>query len=90
MSLQRTVAKRRISDTLQARNQQRRRCRKTLLKKAYEYGVECDADVYLLLRIRKNGQTYTPTLTLLSDEYHRYRICVFTIARFSSMLTKLG
>lgn len=58
MSYECTTAKRRISDKRRA-NQQRYRRRNCLLKKANDYGVDCDADVYLVLRIRKNGQIFT-------------------------------
>ena len=53
------VIKKRRSDTPKAKNQQRCRRRTGLFKKAYEYGVECDADVCVVLRIRKNGQIFT-------------------------------
>ena len=42
-------------------NQKRSRRRDTLIRKAFEYYEECDADVYLVLRIRKTGQIYTVT-----------------------------
>ena len=53
------VVKKRRSDTPKAKNQQRCRRRTGLFKKAYEYGIECDADVCVVLRIRKNGQIFT-------------------------------
>ena len=53
------VVKKRRSDTPKAKNQQRCRHRTGLFKKAYEYGVECDADVCVVLRIRQNGQIFT-------------------------------
>ena len=53
------VVKKRRSNTPKAKNQQRCRRRTGLFKKAYEYGVECDADVCVVLRIRKDGQIYT-------------------------------
>ena len=53
------VAKKRRSDTPKAKNQQKCRRRTGLFKKAYEYGVKCDADVCVVLRVRKNGQIYT-------------------------------
>lgn len=40
-------------------NQKRSRRRDTLMRKAFEYYEECDADVYLALRMRKTGQIYT-------------------------------
>ena len=58
MSRQRTVARKRFSDNPRAKRQQRCRRRRSLLKKAYEYGVNSDADVYMVLRIRKDGQIY--------------------------------
>lgn len=59
MPYKHTLSKKRISESSRAKSQQRSRRRKGLLKKAYEYGIECDADVYVVLRIRKDGQIYT-------------------------------
>ena len=53
------VVKKCWSNTPKAKNQQRCRHCTGLFKKAYEYGVECDADVCVVLQIRKNGQIYT-------------------------------
>jgi SRF-type transcription factor (DNA-binding and dimerisation domain) len=38
--------------------QQRSRRRKALFKKTKEYCIKCDADIYLIHRIRKSGQIY--------------------------------
>jgi hypothetical protein len=59
MSYKHATSGKRLSESPRAKNQQRYRRRKGLLKKAYEYGIECDADVYVVLRIRKDGQIYT-------------------------------
>ncbi|OQD75857.1 hypothetical protein PENANT_c145G03629, partial [Penicillium antarcticum] len=37
------------------------RRRETLFKKAFEYSTQCDADVQLIVRIRKTGQIFTLT-----------------------------
>lgn len=76
--------KKRISNSSRAKNQQRCRRRKSLLKKAYEYGVECDADVYVVLRVRDDGQIYTfnssgqwlPSLQELVSFYPHLVICL--------------
>ena len=49
------------SKSSHAKNQQIRTRKETLSKKLFEYNLECDADVYLILRTRKSGQTYTVT-----------------------------
>lgn len=59
MSLQSTTFKKRVSQTRKARNQQRCRRRKGLFKKPYEYGLECDVDVLIVLQIRKDGKMFT-------------------------------
>jgi hypothetical protein len=51
------VRKRRL-DTKQAKRQQQGRRRDNLLKKAYEYSLECDADVYLAIKIKKKGRIF--------------------------------
>jgi hypothetical protein len=52
------VRKRRL-DSQKAKRQQQGRRRKILFKKAYEYSLECDADVYISIRIKKNGRVFT-------------------------------
>uniref|UniRef100_A0A093XCA2 MADS-box protein SVP n=1 Tax=Talaromyces marneffei PM1 TaxID=1077442 RepID=A0A093XCA2_TALMA len=51
--------KKRQLDTPRARSQQRGRLRKTLFKKGYIYSVECDADVYMVIRLRGTGRIFT-------------------------------
>ncbi|KAL4811701.1 hypothetical protein BDW67DRAFT_179376 [Aspergillus spinulosporus] len=46
----------RMSNTPKARGQQHRRRGDTLFRKAFEFSQECDADVMLVVRLRKNGQ----------------------------------
>lgn len=52
------VRKRRL-DTPRAKRQQRDRRRDTLFKKCCEYSLECCADVYISIRIRKDGRIFT-------------------------------
>jgi hypothetical protein len=52
------VRKRRL-DSQKAKRQQQGRRRKILFKKTYEYSLECDADVYISIRIKKNGRVFT-------------------------------
>jgi hypothetical protein len=37
------------------------RRKETLFKKAFEYSIQCDADIQLVVRIRKSGQVFTMT-----------------------------
>jgi len=48
----------RSKKNLKSKRQQRSRRRQCLFKKAKEYCTKCDADVFLILRIRKNGQIF--------------------------------
>jgi len=50
-----TVIKRQ-SDSPRAKRQQQNRRKESLFKKAYEYSIGCDAEVYLSIRIKRNGQ----------------------------------
>jgi hypothetical protein len=52
------VRKRRL-DSHKAKRQQQDRRKESLIKKAYEYSLECDADVYISIRIKRNGQIFT-------------------------------
>ncbi|KAL4758476.1 uncharacterized protein BDW70DRAFT_141807 [Aspergillus foveolatus] len=45
-----------MSNTPKARGQQHRRRGDTLFRKAFEFSQECDADVMLVVRLRKKGQ----------------------------------
>ncbi|KAL5332339.1 hypothetical protein BJX70DRAFT_139175 [Aspergillus crustosus] len=47
---------RRVSNKLKAKSQQHRQRDDTLFRKAFEFSEECDADVMLVIRLRKNGQ----------------------------------
>ncbi|KGO75969.1 Transcription factor, MADS-box [Penicillium italicum] len=51
------VAKRQ-SESVRAKSQQRYRCKRSLFKKAKEFFLECESDVFMAVRIRKNGQIY--------------------------------
>ena len=60
MALCRTkIAKKRRSDSKKARRQQQDRRKAGLFKKAYEYSFECDADVYVGIRVKRNGRIFT-------------------------------
>ena len=52
------VTRRRL-DTKRAKRQQQIRRKDNLFKKALEYSLECDAYVYLAIKIKKNGQIFT-------------------------------
>jgi hypothetical protein len=52
-----TATKRR-SESPKAKRQQQDRRKESLFKKAYEYNTKCEAEVYLGIRIKKNGQIF--------------------------------
>src|SRR5947209_2868064 len=53
------VVRRRRLDTKRAKRQQQTRRKDSLFKKAREYSLECDAYVYLTIKIKKNGRIFT-------------------------------
>lgn len=58
MSNETSWVKKRQSETARAKVQQRNRRKRSLFKKAKEYVLECDSDVFVAVRVRKNGQMY--------------------------------
>lgn len=58
MSNKPSFIKKRHSDSTRAKTQQRHRRKKGLFKKAAEFSLECEADVFLAVRIHKTGQIY--------------------------------
>jgi hypothetical protein len=52
------VRKRRL-DSHKAKRQQQDRRKESLVKKAYEYSLKCDADVYISIRIKKSERVFT-------------------------------
>jgi hypothetical protein len=50
--------RKRRSQSSWAKSQQMLRRRKTLWKKAFEYCIECDSDIYMILCTRRNGHIY--------------------------------
>ncbi|RAK94826.1 uncharacterized protein BO80DRAFT_450760 [Aspergillus ibericus CBS 121593] len=58
MSKQSPWVKKRHVETARAKSQQRQRRKKSLFKKAAEFSLECDSDVFVAVRIRKTGQIY--------------------------------
>ena len=54
----RTKNPRRLQNA-KAKNQQKRRRMHRLFAKAYRYSIYCDADVYVVLRTRRNGQIFS-------------------------------
>ncbi|KAL4891324.1 hypothetical protein BDV59DRAFT_209012 [Aspergillus ambiguus] len=71
--------KRRQSESAKAKTQQRSKLKKTLLRKAAQYSLECESDVFVMIRIRKSGQRYIfnsspseqwlPSMPELNDYY---------------------
>ncbi|QVM13386.1 hypothetical protein D8B26_007996 [Coccidioides posadasii str. Silveira] len=69
MAPKRSAAKnRRRSESSRARTQQKFRRRGGLLRKAYEYSIYCDSDVYMVLRARSSGQIFA----FISDSSERW------------------
>jgi hypothetical protein len=58
MSKESPCVKKRQSESARAKTQQQNRRKKSLFKKAKEFVLECDSDVFLVVRVRKNGQIY--------------------------------
>lgn len=52
------MAAKRQSESVRAKSQQRYRRRRGLFKKAKEFLQECESDVFVAVRIRKDGQIY--------------------------------
>lgn len=48
--------RKRQSDTPRPKRQQRSRRKNSIFKKAYEYSLKCDAQVYVMLRNKENGK----------------------------------
>ena len=53
-----TMVAKRQSESVRAKSQQRYRRKRSLFKKAKEFFLECESDVFVAVRIRKNGQIY--------------------------------
>jgi hypothetical protein len=73
------IATKRRTDSPEARRQQRERRRVTLFKKACEYSLDCDADVYIAIRIRKDDQIFT----FNSDSTGEWPLSEVQIVRYS-------
>lgn len=56
MAAKRNLISRRRSNSLRSIRQQQTRRRNSLLRKSFEYCRECDADVFMMIRLRHNGQ----------------------------------
>ncbi|GLA44615.1 hypothetical protein AnigIFM63309_004379 [Aspergillus niger] len=50
--------KRRRSESSKAKTQQRSKLKKTLIRKAAQYSIECDSDVFVMIRVKRSGQRY--------------------------------
>lgn len=59
--------KKRRAETARAKTQQRQRRRKTLFRKAAEFCLECESDIFVAVRIRKTGQLYLLDSSSLSQ-----------------------
>jgi hypothetical protein len=72
------VRKRRL-DSYKAKRHQQDRRKESLIKKAYEYSLKCNADVYISIRIKRNGQIFT----FNSDLTQEWPISEAQIVRYS-------
>jgi hypothetical protein len=82
MSKKTSWVKKRHSDSARAKAQQRHRRKRNLLKKAAEFSLECESDVFLAVRIQKTGQIYVfdsssdiQWLNILSNKVCHMRVC---------------
>ncbi|GKZ98546.1 hypothetical protein AnigIFM59636_003536 [Aspergillus niger] len=50
--------KRRRSESSKAKTQQRSKLKKTLIRKAARYSIECDSDVFVMIRVKGSGRRY--------------------------------
>lgn len=50
--------KRRRSESSKAKTQQRSKLKKTLIRKAAQYSIECDSDVFVMIRVKGSGRRY--------------------------------
>jgi hypothetical protein len=82
MSKKSSWVKKRHSDSARAKAQQRHRRKRNLLKKAAEFSLECDSDVFLAVRIQGTGQIYVfdssseiQWLNILSNKVCPMRVC---------------
>ncbi|PYH67080.1 uncharacterized protein BO88DRAFT_344783 [Aspergillus vadensis CBS 113365] len=47
--------KRRRSESSKAKTQQRSKLKKMLIRKAARYSIECDSDVFVMIRVKGSG-----------------------------------
>lgn len=52
------LRKRRRSESTQAKTQQKNRLKKSIFRKAAQYSLECESDVFVMIRTRRNGQRF--------------------------------
>jgi hypothetical protein len=57
----------RRSENPRSKSQQISRRRKTLFKKAFEYCINCNSDLYMIIRTRQNRKIYTLNSTSRGD-----------------------
>jgi hypothetical protein len=96
MSKNSSWVKKRRSDSARAKAQQRQRRKRNLLKKAAEFSLECESDVFLAVRIQKTGQIYVfdssseiQWLNILSNTVSPVRACSCSQTYFIRQCTTL-
>ncbi|RAL04896.1 uncharacterized protein BO80DRAFT_316201, partial [Aspergillus ibericus CBS 121593] len=52
------LQKRHRSESTQAKTQQKNRLKKSIFRKAAQYSLECESDVFIMIRTRRNGQRF--------------------------------
>ncbi|KAJ5283395.1 hypothetical protein N7505_001375 [Penicillium chrysogenum] len=56
MAAEQKTIRTRHSNSLKSIRQKQARRRNSLLRKSFEYCRECDADVFMMIRLKRNGQ----------------------------------
>ncbi|CAG7977552.1 unnamed protein product [Penicillium salamii] len=56
MAVEQKIIRARHSNSLKLVRQKQARRRNSLLRKSFEYCRDCDADVFMMIRLKRNGQ----------------------------------
>lgn len=78
MSKKSTWIKRRQSESARTKAQQRSRRKRSLFKKAKEFVLECESDVFVAVRLRESGQMY------IFDSSTEWSKCLAQLVQYSA------
>ena len=78
MSKKSAWIKKRQSESARARAQQRTRRKRSLFKKAKEFVLECESDVFVAVRVRASGQMY------IFDSSTEWSKCLAQLVQYSA------